>query len=337
MKKAIYIILILLLMFSLTSCNSTISKDPTIVKTGFNMDTFITISIYDKKADEQIIDDAFDYVAELENLLSRYIETSDIYKINAMAGESFVKVDNRTFELIEKCIYYSELTKGAFDITLGSLIDLWDINSGKNYIPTAKEINTAKKNTGYKNILIDKENCSVKLKEKGTIIDLGAVAKGYISEMTKDFLISKGIQSAIIDFGGNIVLIGKSYTGDNFKVGIQSPFDDRGTYLAIIQSERNAIISSGTYERYFIGSDGKRYHHILDPSTGEPVQNGLSQVSIICDDATVADILSTGIFVMGAEAGRKLIEQLKDIDAIFITDNQEIITTDNIKNELKIL
>lgn len=337
MKKAIYIILILLFMFSLTSCNSTISKDPTIVKTQFNMDTFITISIYDKKADEQIIDDAFDYVAELENLLSRYIESSDIYKINAMAGESFVKVDNRTFKLIEQCIYYSKLTNGAFDITLGSLIDLWDINSGKNYIPTAEEINTAKKNTGYKNILIDKENRSVKLKEEGTIIDLGAVAKGYISEMTKDFLISKGIQSAIIDFGGNIVLIGKSYTGDNFKVGIQSPFNDRGTYLAIVQSERNAIISSGTYERYFIGSDGKRYHHILDPSTGKPVQNGLSQVSIICDSATVADILSTGIFVMGVEEGRKLIEQLEDIDAIFITDNQEIITTDNIKNELKIL
>ncbi len=337
MKKIIYILLIIFVFINFTSCNSEISKQPVLVKTGFYMDTFISISIYDKKVDEAILDDAFDYVDELEDLLSRYVETSDINRINMMAGSGYVKVDLRTLELLEQCIYYCKLTNGAFDITLGSLIDLWDINSGKKNIPSELEIEKAKQDIGYKNILIDKDNCSVKLKEKGIIIDLGAVAKGYISEMTKNFLISKGIKSAIMDFGGNIILIGESYRGINYKVGIQSPFDDRGDYLAVVQSNRNAFVSSGTYERYFIGIDGKRYHHILDPATGMPAQNGLSQVSIICDNATVADILSTGIFVMGIEEGENLIEQLDGIDAIFITDNKEIIITKNIKNEVEIL
>jgi thiamine biosynthesis lipoprotein len=317
MKKLSAITLIIAILLSFVSCASEISQTPVIVKTTFAMDTVCTIKIYDKNADEKVIDDAFDYVHELENLLSRYISDSDIAKINANAGKNYVKVDNRTLELLKKCVYYSDQTDGAFDITLGSLIDLWDIESGRDYIPAKSEIENALKYTSYKNILLDEQNCSVKLAKKGVIIDLGAVAKGYISQMTKEFLISKGVSSAIIDFGGNIVLIGKNYKGKDFSVGIQKPFNDRGEYLATVQSDMCAMVSSGNYERYFIGTDGTVYHHIIDPKTGYPVQNGLSEVTIICDDATAADILSTGVYVMGEDKGYGYIERLK-IQAQFL-------------------
>ena len=155
--------------------------------------------------------------------------------------------------------------------------------------------------------------------------------------MTKQFLVSKEINSAIIDFGGNIVIIGKNYNSQNYKVGMQDPFNDRGEYLAVIQSEKSTVISSGNYERYFTGSDGNIYHHIIDPKTGYPAQSGLNQVTIVCDDATVADILSTGIYVMGKDKGYSYIEKTENIGAVFVTDKNEVIVTENIKNNVNIL
>lgn len=337
MKKLFVIIFLTAMLISFNSCGSEISKTPVITKTAFAMDTVCTIKIYDKNADEKIIDDAFAYVHELENLLSRYVSTSDIARINDSAGKNYVKVDTRTLELLKECVYYSAQTDGAFDITLGSLIDLWDIESGRDYIPSKSEIENAIKYTGYKNILIDEQNCKVKLEKKGVIIDMGAVAKGYISKMTKEFLVSRGIKSAIIDFGGNIVLIGKNYKGDNFAVGIQKPFNDRGEYFAAVQSDKFAMVSSGNYERYFTGADGVIYHHIIDPKTGYPARNGLNQVTIICDDATIADILSTGIYVMGEAKGYDYIEKTENIGAVFVMSDNNIIVTENIKNNVNIL
>lgn len=337
MKKFFVIIFLTAILISFNSCGSEISKTPVITKSAFAMDTVCTIKIYDKNADEKIIDDAFTYVDELENLLSRYVSTSDIAKINANAGKSYVKADKRTLELLKECIYYSQQTDGAFDITLGSLIDLWGIESGREIIPSKSEIENARKYTGYENILIDEQNCSVKLAKKGVIIDMGAVAKGYISQMTKQFLVSKGIKSAIIDFGGNIVLIGKNYKGDNFAVGIQKPFNDRGEYLAAVQSDMCAMVSSGNYERYFTGPDGVVYHHIINPQTGYPAQSGLNQVTIICDDATVADILSTGVYVMGESKGYDYIEKTENIGTVFVMSDNNVIVTDNIKNNVNIL
>lgn len=169
------------------------------------------------------------------------------------------------------------------------------------------------------------------------IIDLGAVAKGYISQMTRQFLVGKGIKSAIIDFGGNIVLIGKNYKGDNFAVGIQKPFNDRGEYLAAVQSDNYAMVSSGNYERYFTGPDGVIYHHIIDPKTGYPAQNGLNQVTIIADDATVADILSTGVYVMGDNEGYDYIQKTENIGAVFVMNDGNVIVTENIKNYVNII
>ncbi len=337
MKKLFVIIFLTAILLSFNSCGSEISKTPMSTKTAFAMDTVCTIKIYDKNADEKIIDDTFLYVHELENLLSRYESTSDISNINKNAGGNYVKVDIRTLELLQKCVYYSYQTDGAFDITLGSVIDLWDIESGRDYIPAKIEIENAMKYTGYKNILIDERNCSVKLAKKGVIIDLGAVAKGYISQMTKEFLVSKGINSAIIDFGGNIVLVGKNYKGKVFSVGIQKPFDERGEYLAAVESDMCAMVSSGNYERYFTGADGIIYHHIINPKTGYPVQNGLSQVTIICDDATVADILSTGVYVMGEDKGYDYIKKTENTGAVFVTGDNNIIVTENIKNNVNIL
>ncbi len=320
------------------ACTTDFSKDnPTLTKNALGMNTLIQISIYDEEIDEQILDEAFDYALELENRLSRYVPDSDIAKINGSAGVGYVQVQAETVDLIEKCMDYSEQTEGAFDITLGALTDLWGIAVGKNHIATQEEIDEALRHVGYENILINRDDNAIMLAKQGVILDLGAVGKGYISEKVREFLLEKGVERAIINFGGNIVLIGKNKNDKPFRVGIQEPFNDRGEYLAVVSSEKTALVSSGSYERNFRGDDGTLYHHIMNPFDGRPVQNGLSQVTIVCDDATRADILSTAVFVMGVERGLAYIEQLDDVQAVLVTDEKKVIVTDGLKDNLELL
>ncbi len=248
-----------------------------------------------------------------------------------------MQVQAETVDLIEKCMDYSEQTEGAFDITLGALTDLWGIAVGKNHIATQEEIDEALRHVGYENILINRDDNAIMLAKQGVILDLGAVGKGYISEKVREFLLEKGVERAIINFGGNIVLIGKNKNDKPFRVGIQEPFNDRGEYLAVVSSEKTALVSSGSYERNFRGDDGTLYHHIMNPFDGRPVQNGLSQVTIVCDDATRADILSTAVFVMGVERGLAYIEQLDDVQAVLVTDEKKVIVTDGLKDNLELL
>lgn len=301
----------------LTGCS--VKQTEPISKTGLYFDTVIKIDIYDS-TNRELLDQCFTYCEEFEQLISRTIETSDISKINHASGLP-VTVSDITVELIKKGIAYSELTNGAFDITIAPLSELWDVKNNPGILPSEAEISEALSHVNYKNIQISGNEVS--LLDPEAAIDLGGIAKGYMADQLKEYLVSEGVKSALINLGGNILTIGTKPNGQPFKLGIQKPFDKQGTPITAVDSIDNSLVSSGVYERYF-ELDGVRYHHILNTETGYPYDNGLLSVSILSPDSVDGDALSTACFALGLEDGMKLIDSLENTEAIFITENYKL-------------
>ena len=331
MKKLLIIFCVLFLF--LTGCKQ--EQIDSYSETGFYFDTVITISIYDRDINgEALINECFKMCKDFQVKIDKNNVESDIYKINTSKGKA-VNISETTYSLIEKSFYYSELSKGKFDISIGSLVDLWDINNN-NKVPPIKSITKCLKTIGYKNILL-LENNTIKLSNPDAKLDLGGLAKGYVGDLLKQYLLDNGVKSAIIDLGGNIILVGSKNADPSpcdFKVGIGKPFGETNQYIATIQASNKSIVTSGIYQRYF-ESNGKIYHHILDPKTGYPVNNNLFSVTIISDKSVDGDGLSTSIFSLGLKEGLSTINQLQNIEAIFVTSENEIIVSDglNIDND----
>lgn len=290
-----------------------------ISKTGVYFDTVIKIDIYDS-ADTELLNKCFEYCQEFENTISRTIETSEISQINQAKGEP-TTVSDMTIELLQKGIQYGNLTDGKFDITIAPLSELWDVKNNPGIIPSEEEISNALSHVNYKNIQI--KGNEVTLLDPEAAIDLGGIAKGYMADKLKEYLISEGVKSALINLGGNILTIGTKPNGQPFVLGIQKPFDNQGTVITTVQSSDNSLVSSGVYERYF-EVDGVKYHHILDTNTGYPFNNGLLGVSIISPESVDGDALSTACFALGLEDGMKLINSIANTEAIFITDDYKL-------------
>lgn len=322
MKRLSRLVLLCLLLSILCGCSIT-TKEP-LSKTGFYFDTVITITLYDSK-DEELLNTCFDYCKDFENLVSRTIPTSDTSRINTSAGSS-VTVSDTTIELLEKGIEFGELTDGAFDITIAPLMELWDVKNNPGTVPSEVDITEALSHVNYKNILI--EGNTVTLTDPEAAVDLGGIAKGYMADQLKEYLLSKGVTSAIINLGGNVLTIGEKPDGVAFNIGIQKPFDKQNATITSVQVKDTSVVTSGSYERYFKVND-VIYHHILDTNTGYPCDNELLSVTLLSDESIDGDALSTACFALGLEEGQKLIESLEGIDAIFVTDDYEIIDTRN--------
>lgn len=303
-------------------CGCSITKKEPLSKTGFHFDTVITITLYDSK-DDKILNTCFDYCKEFENLVSRTIESSDISMINHANGQP-VEVSDTTIELLKKGIEFGELTDGAFDITIAPLSELWDIKNNPGNIPSETDIKEALSHVNYKDIMI--EGNTVALTDPKAAIDLGGIAKGYMADQLKEFLLSEGITSAIINLGGNVLTIGEKPDGTFFNIGIQKPFDEQNATITSVQVKDSSVVTSGSYERYFEVND-TIYHHILNTETGYPCDNELLSVTILSEESVDGDALSTTCFALGLEEGQKLIESLEGIDAIFVTEEFEIIDT----------
>lgn len=322
MKKLLITIFFLIFLFLLFGCekkeNTKTLKEP-ITKNEFLLDTICNITLYD--SDEKTIDEAFDYVRKYENLLSRTVENSDISNINKNSGKKSVEVNKDTLEVIRKGIEYGDLTNGKFDITIEPISSLWNFGQKNAKVPDISEINSSLPLINYKDISI--KNNSVFLSKENQGIDLGAIAKGYIADKTKDFLLKKGVKSGVLDFGGNVICIGNKPDGNKFKIGIQDPFKNRNKIYGIIDVSDKSVVTSGIYER-FIEKDGIKYHHILDPKTGMPFENNIEQVTIISKNSVDGDGLSTSLFALGIEDGLNLIDSLNGVDAIFITKDNKV-------------
>lgn len=319
MKYLFRLLLICILSFLLCGCNFK-AQEP-ISKTGFYFDTVISITIYDSN-DEPLLEQCFTHCEELENLLSRTIPTSDISRINSAAGAP-VAVSDTTIELLKQGIYYGELTDGTFDITVAPLSDVWNFKENTGILPTEHAITEALSHVSYENIQIDGN--TVTLTDPEAAIDLGGVAKGYIADVLKEFLKSKGVKSALIDLGGNILTLGSKPDGTAFQIGIKKPFDTKEVITSVSASDLS-VVTSGSYERYF-EVENVKYHHILDTKSGYPSSTGLLSVTILSKKSIEGDALSTSCFALGLEKGRSLIDSLEGIDAIFITEDYKAIDT----------
>ncbi len=242
------------------------------------------------------------------------------FHLNAGGSISF-EISGVLYEILEKGLYYSEISDGGFDITIAPESSLWDFTSDKKKVPQDLAIKEAVKRTGYKNAVL--EDGRIILKKPGMGIELGAIAKGFIADQLKEYLTDNGVTSGTINLGGNVLCIGTKTDGSPFNIGIQYPFADRNEIITAIKAEDVSIVSSGIYERYF-KQDGKIYHHILNPSTGYPFDNGLVAVTIISVSSADGDALSTTCFALGLEKGMEFVESLDRVYAVFITEDEKL-------------
>lgn len=313
---------------SMLLCGCSFQTSEPISRTAIYFDTVISIKIYDSQ-DETLLDQCFAFCEEFENTISRTIETSEISQINNSKGTP-VTVSDTTIELLEQGIYYGELTNGAFDITIAPLSELWDFKNNPGVVPSEADIQNALSHVSYKNIIIDGN--TVTLTDPEMAIDFGGIAKGYMADRLKEYLLIEGVESALIDLGGNILAVGSKPNGNDFTIGIKKPFDE-ANMIATESISDLSVVTSGCYERYF-EVDGDLYHHILNTETGYPCDNGLFGVTIFSENSVDGDALSTSCFALGLEDGKNLIESLDGIDALFVTKDYQIIDTRNTKSHL---
>ncbi|MBE7012117.1 MAG: FAD:protein FMN transferase [Ruminococcaceae bacterium] len=304
MKKIRYV-LIALMIGCLIFCFWLISnKNNKYEKQEFIMDTTCSITLYGKEC-EAAGNAIFDEIRRIDSLMNMHDEKSEISRINRAKANEKIKVSNDTYYVLKTALEICRESDGAFDITIAPVTSLWDFKSGKAEIPSEESIKNALLCVGYYNIVLDGNNTVYKLKDE-SCIDLGAAAKGYAGDKALEVAKKYSLTGGIIDLGGNILCFGENPTGDNgkWKVGIQTPFKQTGTYEKIIEIDNKTVVTSGTYQRYFEKS-GKIYHHIIDPETGYPSRQKYNSVTIVADSSLKADCLATAIFVMG-EKGKNL-------------------------------
>ena len=284
---------------------------------GFYLDTVITLTAYVE--DAQVLKDAMAECGRYEQLLSRTVEGSDAWRINHANGEP-VEVSEDMTAVLRCAQTISERSNGAFDVTIGPASTLWDFKSDEHTLPDADTLAAAAELVDYTRLQMDGTTVTL---PAGMIIDLGAIAKGYIADRIKDWLKEHGVEHAILSFGGNVIAIGAKPDGSPWKVGIQDIDQPTGESMLVTTDIDASAVTSGIYERGF-DLDGVRYHHLLSPFTGWPVQNELASVTIFSDSSMIGDALSTTAFVLGTEEGLKLIESLEGVEAVFIAKDRTI-------------
>lgn len=309
------------LLFSAINPAGCATKTAKETRTAFYLNTVVSITLYEKNPDD-LFDGCMELISSYENMLSRTKEGSDIWNINHSSG-STVTVHEETAELLGIALSYAEMSDGLVDPTIGTLSVLWNFgDTNEGIVPADEEIAKALSHVNYKNVIL--EGNQVTLIDPGARLDLGFIAKGYIADQIKDYLLSRQVTSAIINLGGNVLTIGAKPDGTPFKVGVQQPFADTGTAALALDIQDKSLVSSGSYERCFT-KENILYHHILSTTDGYPVNSGLSGVTIISGHSVDGDALSTLCFILGYEEGRKLIDSLPDVEAVFIDDNGNIL------------
>lgn len=306
----------------LSGCGqNTKTEQAKLTKNGFYFDTVVSVTLYGTD-DSAILDGCFSLMSDYEAMLSRTKENSDVWKINHSSGQS-VTVSEETAALIRMAQSYSELSHGAFDITVAPVVSLWNFTGEDVHeIPKEDALASALAHVDYQNIEVDGR--TVTLTDPDAGIDLGGIAKGFIADRVKEYLEEHCVTGALISLGGNILTLGSKPDGTPWNIAVRKPFGASSESITTVRSmEGKSIVTSGTYERYF-EQDGILYHHILNPEDGYPVNNGLTSVTIVSDSSAEGDALSTTCFVLGLEKGMELIESLDNTEALFITEDMEM-------------
>ena len=283
------------------------------------------VAITQLEADKQIAI-AIGEISRIEALISSWKTTSETSNINKNAGVSPVKVSKELFNLIQRALKISNLTDGAFDISYASMDKLWKYDGSMTQMPSKEAIKKSVAKVGYKDIVVDPQNSTVFLKNKGMKIGFGAIGKGYAADNAKKLLILNGVSGGIINASGDINSWGSKPSGSSWQVAITNPLNKNKAFAML--PIKDAVVTSGNYEKY-VTFNSRRYSHIIDPRTGYPAQ-GIISVTVFAPKAELADALATSVFVMGVETGIDRINQLKAIECIIITDTGTIITSNNL-------
>lgn len=288
----------------------------------------ITVVAENENIGNENINLAIEEIRRIEKLLTTYKNDSQTNLINANAGIKPVKTDPEVFNLIERCIGISRITQGAFDISYGSIDkSLWNFDKAMTQLPDAETALKMVHLVDYRNIILDKENTSVFLKEKGMRIGFGGIGKGYAAEMARQILFKNNVRSGIINASGDLCAWGLQPNGKKWTIGVADP-DAPNAAFSYMEVSNKAVATSGNYEK-FVTINGKKYSHTIDPKTGLPV-TGIKSVTIMASNAEFADAMATPIAVMGIKAGLFLIDQIPDLYCIIIDDNNKIYTSKNI-------
>ncbi len=338
----VIVFLMLFLILFAAGCMDRNSALEKISKDIFVMDTMINITAYsqDPEKGREAVEHAAGEFQRINDLAGRFPgnhlpnpQKSDVWRVNEMAGIAPVSVSDDIMTMVERALYFAELSGGAFDITIGPVIDLWGIGSAKYHVPTEDELNQALSLIDYRKIVINRDAKTIFLPDQGMIMDLGGIAKGYATDLAVEKLRAGGIESALVNAGGNVFALGSKPDGSPWKIGLQDPRDSAGV-AAVISVNDSAVISSGDYERYF-EEKGVRYHHIIDPANGKPAR-GVMGTTVVTNNSMDGDILSTLMFVSGPEKGMALQNTLQSAEVVFITDEKEIIFSDGLDGFIEI-
>lgn len=294
----------------------------------FAMDTYMTVTAYGEQAQEAV-DEAGAEIERLDNLLSTGNEESEIAKLN-QSGSATLSED--AGYLVERALELNEETDGAFDIAIYPVMEAWGFPTQNYQVPSEDTLQSLLKLCDVSQITYDKDNRGISFNQEGIKIDLGGIAKGYTSSRIMEIYKENNISSGLVNLGGNVQALGTKTDGSKWRVAVQSP-DDSDDYLGVLSIEDKAVITSGGYERYF-EQDGKNYHHIIDPATGYPAENGLTSVTIVSEDGTLADGLSTSLFIMGKDRAIEFWKAHSDeFDAIILTDDEKLYVTEGIQDD----
>lgn len=318
---------------SICGCSRVTPSSTKYIAQGYALNTYVKVTLYGSGSDE-IAGRAVDMCSEYERIFSRTDEDSMLYRLNN-AGSLTRKeaADDKGFDeltaLVRSGIEYGKLTDGALDITIEPVSSLWKFGTDEAALPDAGQIADALTKVDYSKVEVTDDFIEL----NGCRLDLGATAKGYIAGKICDYLKEEGVTGAIVDLGGNISCIGTKTGGTGFTVGIKKPFDEEGQMSLALDLRDMNIVTSGVYERYFY--DDKLYHHILNPATGYPCENGLLSVTVISADAAQCDALSTGCFVLGMDKAKELVEGLDGVYAVFIDDNYDVYYTKGTERFIK--
>ncbi len=305
------------------------SRLKTVQKTEPIMGTDVTITVVAKSEAEgaAAIDAAMAEVRRFDGMMSLYKDDSEITRVNLAAGKHPVKVSPEMIEVVEAADLVSGLTNGAFDVTIGPLVVLWQMRLKEGKTPTDKEIARIKPLVNYKNIIIDKRKSTLFLKNQNMIMDLGGM-KGYIADRVKDLIKKRGIDNAIIALAGDIWVLGRREDGKPWRIGVQHPREPEKTITVLDLSDKY-ISTSGDYERYKI-VERKRYHHIIDPRTGNP-STGVISSTLIGEQGALIDPLSKAPFILGPEEGLRIVKKA-GAEAIIVDEQGKVYMTDGVKN-----
>lgn len=293
------------------------------------MDTYMSLKAYGDNG-ETALAEAEKRIHELESKFSVNIENSDIWRINHSSGVS-AEVSADTLEVVNKSLEISRETGGALDISLYPVLRAWGFTTESYRIPSEEELLELLKLVNWQNVSTNDGQVAV---PEGYMLDLGALAKGYTGDELMEIFHENGVKSAIVSLGGNVQALGKKPDGSLWKVAVRNPFSPE-TDMCTVEIEGKAVITSGSYERYFTGEDGVDYCHIIDPKIGIPVHNGLVSVTVIGESGTECDAFSTALFVMGADGAVEFWRKNGDFELILVTDDGKIMYTEGLEGSFK--